>query len=110
RMENFFISNTAGVDKEALALYDDNPTASREFLTDYSSAMGNYTVNTWRELGEYLLVKYHDGNVKKEKDGKFERNEWGVPVMPDQPGYPEWWLREIAREHGDHVKVTGSSH
>jgi hypothetical protein len=84
--------------------------AAREFLTDYSMAMGNYTVDTWRELGQYLLVKYHDGNVKRERDGNFERNEWGVPVSPSQPGYPEWWLRDIVNEHGNQVKVTGSAH
>ncbi|MFC2101852.1 dipeptidase [Bacteroidota bacterium] len=110
RMENFFINATPGVDKEALALYDESPVAAREFLTDYSAAMGNFTVDTWRELGQYLLVKYHDGNVKKEKDGKFERNEWGVPAFPDQPGYPDWWMKKIVEDCGDNVKVIGSAH
>lgn len=110
RLENFFIGSIPAIDKNAEALYKKDPLAAREYLTDYSVAMGNYTVDTWRDLGHYLLVKYHDGNEKKEKDGKFERNEWGVPVMPDQPGYPEWWLREIVREHGDKVKMTGDGH
>ena len=110
RLENFFINATPGVDREALALYDESPMAAREYLTDYSTAMGNYTVDTWRDLGQYLLVKYHDGNVKKEKDGTFERNEWGVPAFPDQPGYPEWWMKKIADDHGDNVKVIGSAH
>ncbi|MBE0646551.1 MAG: C69 family dipeptidase [Bacteroidales bacterium] len=110
RMENFFINATPGVDKEALALYGESPAAAREFLTDYSDAMGNFTVDTWRDLGQYLLVKYHDGNVKKEKDGTFERNEWGVPAFPDQPGYPEWWMKKIADDCGDNVKVIGSAH
>jgi len=110
RLENMFINATPANDKQALALYNQDPQSGREFLTDYSVAMGNYTVDTWRELGQYLLVKYHDGNVKKEKDGKFERNQWGVPVGPSQPGYPEWWLREIVKDHGEQVKVTGSAH
>jgi len=110
RLENFFISTIPAIDKNAEEMYKKDPIAAREYLTDYSIAMGNYTVDTWRDLGHYLLVKYHDGNVKKEKDGTFERNEWGVPVMPDQPGYPEWWLREIVREHGDKVKMTGDAH
>ena len=110
RLENMFINATPAIDKEALALYTQDPMAAREFLTGYSDAMGNYTVDTWRKLGEYLLVKYHDGNVKKEKDGKFERNEWGVPAFPDQPGYPEWWYREIVKDHGETVKVIGDAH
>ena len=41
----------------------------------------------------------------KEKDGKFERNESGkLPAMPDQPGYPEWWYRNVAKQTGDHLK------
>jgi starvation-inducible outer membrane lipoprotein len=67
---------------------------------------GNATVKRWKELGEYLLVKYIDGNIKKEKDGKFETNPYGIPVMPSQPGYPEWWLKEIAKEHGDVIKAV----
>jgi dipeptidase len=110
RLETMYISATPAIDKEALVRYNENPQAAREFLTSYSDAMGNYTVDTWRKLGQYLLVKYHDGNVKKEKDGKFERNEWGIPVMPSQPGYPEWWLKEIAGKHGENIKVTGSAH
>ncbi len=110
RLETFFITSVPAVDKQALALYNTNPQAAREYLTDYSVAMGNYTVDTWRELGQYLLVKYHDGNVKKEKDGKFERNEWGVPAFPDQPGYPEWWMKKIVDDHGDNVKVIGPAH
>lgn len=110
RMENFFIGTIPAVDQVAKELYTENPLAAREYLTEFSVGIGNYTVDTWRELGQYLLVKYHDGNVKKEKDGKFERNEWGVPAFPYQYDYPEWWRREIVREHGDQVKVIGSAH
>jgi hypothetical protein len=31
----------------------------------------------WKKLGQYLLVKYIDGNIKREKDGQFERTEYG---------------------------------
>jgi len=110
RLENQFITSTPAIDNAARDLYNENPALARQFLTDYSGAMGNYTIQTWKELGQYLLVKYHDGNVKKEKDGKFERNTWGIPVMPSQPGYPDWWLKEIVREHGDKIKATGSAH
>jgi len=94
----------ATVDKEALALYNSDPKKAVAYLTDYSVKAGNATVAAWKKLGEYLLVKYHDGNIKKEKDGKFEDNGYGVAVMPSQPGYPEWWLREIVREHGEQIK------
>ena len=92
------------IDKEALALYKTDKTKARAYLTNYSVKTGDGTVARWKTLGEYLLVKYIDGNIKKEKDGKFEDNGTGQAVMPSQPGYPDWWLKEIVREHSDVIK------
>jgi len=109
-LESKYLSMVPLVDKAAQDLYAKDPAAARELLTNYSCDAGDATVAAWKRLGEYLLVKYHDGNIKKEKDGKFEENGYGLPVMPSQPGYPEWWLKEIVREHGEKVKVIGSAH
>ena len=97
---------TTKIDKEALSILKTDKTKARAYLTKYSVNTGNATVKRWQELGQYLLVKYMDGNIKKEKDGKFEDNGTGQAVMPSQPGYPEWWLKEIVREHGDAIKAV----
>jgi dipeptidase len=97
------VTNT--IDKEATALYNTDKNKARAFITDYSVKTGNQLVKAWQDLGHYLLVKYIDGNIKKEKDGKFENNGTGQPVMPSQPGYPDWWLKEIVREHGEVIKA-----
>ena len=109
-LESKYVDNMARVEKQAMDLYAASPAQAVAYLTNYSVTCGNATVSAYKKLGEYLLVKYHDGNIKKEKDGKFVDNGYGQAVMPSQPGYPEWWLREIVREHGDKVKVTGSAH
>ena len=96
---------TTKIDKEAAALYKTDKAKARALLTKYSVTSGNATVARWKKLGEYLLVKYIDGNIKKEKDGKFLDNGTGQAVMPSQPGYPQWWMREIVREHGTVVKA-----
>lgn len=108
-LENKFITETAAIDKKASDLYKTDKSAARKLLTDYSVKTGDAMVKRWQELFQYLLVKYIDGNIKKEKEGKFETNGFGVPVMPSQPGYPEWWLREIVKQHGDVIKQTGPS-
>ncbi|MCX6244933.1 MAG: C69 family dipeptidase [Bacteroidetes bacterium] len=100
-LELGFIDQTAKIDKEAAALYKTDKNKARALLTSYSVKTGDATVARWKQLGEYLLVKYMDGNVKKEKDGKFETNGTGQGAYPMQPGYPKWWLKEIQREHGD---------
>jgi dipeptidase len=104
-LELRYIDETAKIDKEALALYKTDKNQARTYLTNYSVKTGDGTVARWKKLGEYLLVKYIDGNIKKEKDGKFETNGTGQAVMPSQPGYPKWWLNEIIREKGDVVKA-----
>ena len=72
-----------------------------EFLTNYSVQLADNSTAEWKSLGEYLLVKYIDGNIKKEKDGRFVE-ENGLMVHPHQPGYNERYYRQIAE--GDNVK------
>jgi Dipeptidase len=100
QLETNYISKTDSVDSEALKLSAKAVNLGREYLTKYSGAMAQNTFNKWKTLSEYLLVKYIDGNVKKEKDGKFERNRWGNPVMPSQPGYSEAWKKSVIQETG----------
>jgi dipeptidase len=108
-LELKYISETAGIDKKAADLYKKDKAAAIKYITDFSVKTGQATVKRWQEMYQYLLVKYIDGNVKKEKDGKFETNPYNVPVMPSQPGYPEWWLKEIVKQHGDVLKQIGPS-
>ena len=101
RLETKYISNTDSVDAEALKLSADDMIKARDYLTNYSDNMSQNTFTQWKALSEYLLVKYIDGNIKKEKDGKFERNKWGNPVMPLQPGYSEAWKKSVVEDTGD---------
>jgi dipeptidase len=107
-LETKYIAQTTGeVDKKATELYKKDKNAAIKYLTDYSVNTGQATVKRWQDMFQYLIVKYIDGNIKKEKDGKFETNQYNVPVMPSQPGYPEWWLREIVKQHGEVIKQIG---
>ncbi|MGC1389851.1 MAG: C69 family dipeptidase [Bacteroidales bacterium] len=101
KLELRYISQTDSIDSEVLKLSAADMNHAREYLTNYSGAMAQNTFNQWKTLSEYLLVKYIDGNIKKEKDGKFERNKWGNPVMPLQPGYSDAWKKSVIQETGD---------
>lgn len=79
----------------------DTKTAT-EFLNDHSALVARRYVKRYKDLGDYLLVKYLDGNVKKEKDGEFERTSDGMPVYPNFPGYDEKYYRNIVNETGEH--------
>jgi len=99
-LENEFRNEIPEMDNSALKLWETNPVEARNFLTVYSAEAGELTIKKWQELGNFLLVKYLDGNVKQEKDGKFLRNSWGYPLSPKHPGYPEEFNKAIIQETG----------
>ena len=107
QLENQYINHTQAVDDSAMTYFKKRPKLAIKYLTNYSVNIGNQTVYTWKNLSHYLLVKYIDGNIKKEKDGQFLKTGGAIPVAPSQPGYPEWWRRKIAESTGDKLKVTG---
>jgi dipeptidase len=98
-LESKFSADIVSIDARALALYNEKPEEAIKFLTNYSTEAANHTVDTWRNLGNFLLVKYMDGNVKKEKDGQFIRNPYGYPVSPSQPGYPDSYKKQVVEEN-----------
>jgi dipeptidase len=96
-----FEAFTPAIDAAATMLYNKDPKLGLEFITDYSNNTAINTVNQWRELGQFLLVKYLDGNVKQEKDGVFLRNEWNFPKNPTNPQYPDSWKKSLIDQTGN---------
>ncbi len=94
-LENRFREFVPAIDQAAMELYQTDPELAKDFLTNFSVTMGNYTVERWEELFRFLMVKYLDGNIKLEEDGEFLTNEWGKYPIVEHPEYPEWWLRTI---------------
>lgn len=100
-LENRFMDFVPAMDIAATELYNKDPELARDFLTDFSVKMGNYTTQRWEELFRFLMVKFMDGNIKKEENGQFLTNKWGKYPIVTHPEYPEWWLRLIVETTGD---------
>ena len=95
------------VDKAQADVKGKSYAAAAKELQILADHWAEKTTKDYKALGDYLLVKYLDGNVKKEKDGQFERNEYGVPVQPEFGGYDdERYFRSIVNETGDKLKIT----
>ena len=107
KLENEFISYTAGIDAAAKTLYEKSPEQAVAFLTNYSNSAAERTFNTWKKLYTYLFVKYMDGNVKTPKDVP-ENYKYVSPNL-EQPGYGEAWYRRIVGETGDKLKYKGAA-
>lgn len=93
--EEYFEMMVPAMDKAVAEM----PTSdAQQHLTEFSCSQAESSTQAWNRLFDYLLVKYLDGQQRKEENGQFKRNEWGEPVMPMRPSFPEEFLRQIAPE------------
>jgi dipeptidase len=105
KLESSYLAEVSSVDNIALKMFGTDEKSALKYLTDYSAKSARNTFDQWKSLSEYLLVKYIDGNIKKEKDGKFETNAYGSPAMPNQPGYSDRWKKSVIEDTGDKLIV-----
>lgn len=94
------------VERAAAELYAQSPQKAIYFLTEYSVNQAQMTHASWKELGEFLMVKFIDGNIKQERNGIFLENGHGLPAKPGSAGYSEDFYRNIVKETGERLKVT----
>jgi dipeptidase len=77
--------------------------------TRFSNEQAQYTFDRWRSLFyNYLLVKYLDGNIKRQNpDGSFQLRHSSPRSTPDPltPRYPDWFYQQIVDQNGDKLKV-----
>ncbi len=92
-LEGKFAADLPGIDNAAVNLYKESSQLAIDYLTEYSVEMGSLTVNRWKKLGEFLIYKYLDGNVKDELGNV------------TKPGYPKFWYRNIVNKTGDQFEM-----
>lgn len=80
--ENSFFYLQPAVEARAKTLYEDNPSACREYLTRYSNETAQRVVNDWWALANYLIAKYNDGYIN-------------VPGRRSTASYPKEWLDAV---------------
>jgi dipeptidase len=98
-------------DIDAAAAGAKNAAKARALLTEFSVATAGELFDKWSALDKYLLVKYMDGNVKKQNaDGTFRENGNGanIPEMPDFPGYDERWRRNVVAGDDGTLRVPSA--
>jgi dipeptidase len=100
-----FESLVPSIDKAAADMMNADPVQAREFLTQFSNGQAEAVTASWKELGEYMMVKYLDGNIKIEKDGKFVDNGYGIPPALNRVGYPDDFKHQIVDPEPDKFRV-----
>lgn len=105
KLENQFQTAQTEVEQEAARLHEQSPPQAVQYLTQYTNNLVKEGVAEWKKLGEYLMVKYVDGVIKREENGQFKRNPYGEPASPLRPGYSNEYYRKIVDQTGEKYKV-----
>ena len=107
-IEDGFASRQASLEEEALNIYKTDPAKAIAMLNKYSNDEAQKATARYLKLAQYLLVKYLDGNMKREKNGEFERSKTGYPVYPQFPGYPQEYYKAIVSDSkaAENLKVV----
>ena len=104
-LEDMYANAQEGVESTAMKLYAQDPQKAKDFLTNYTGMAAQTAVDSWKKLGEFLIVRYNDGVVKRVKDGKIVRPETGNTAPLDRSGYPQEFLKEVVKATGDRYLV-----
>ena len=90
---------------EQIPAFDDETAA--KLTQDLADIWAEKATSSYKELGDYLLVKFMDGNIKKTDDNhNFIKSEHGLPVYPEFGGYDERYFRSIVKDAGDRLRVN----
>jgi dipeptidase len=105
KLESQFGASQPEAEREAARLFKQSPSQATQYLTQYTNNLVKEGVAEWKKLGEYLMVKYVDGAVKREENGQFKYNPHGKPTFPMRPGYSNEYYKKIVDQTGDKYKV-----
>lgn len=107
-LESKYASQQAEIEAQAKALLSQDPARAKAYLTDYSAQCAKQMMNRWKQLGEYLIVKFNDQAIKPEKDGKYEMTPDGLGKAVERPGFNENYREVITKETGDKYLIPSS--
>ena len=92
------VSKAAGMDA----------AAARDYLSGFSYDNASGLFAKWKDLDKYLLVKYIDGNIKRQNaDGSFVTNGYNdnIPEYPIWEDYSDKWKENVVRDNGDVLRI-----
>lgn len=107
-LESKYASQQAVIEAQAKTLLSQDPARAKAYLTDYSAQCAKQMMNRWKQLGEYLIVKFNDQAIKPEKDGKYEMTPDGLGKAVERPGFNENYREVITKETGDKHLIPSS--
>ncbi|MCX7879168.1 MAG: C69 family dipeptidase [Ignavibacteria bacterium] len=114
-LEDKFFDYQSAIEKVALELNKESTEKAVNFLTDYSISQSMLVMRRWRELWEFLVMKYNDGYVN-DVTKNFGRTPKGVGygnhffkmLLKERPGYYDVKWREHPETHQRESPLKGA--
>ncbi len=106
-LESKYIASRPDVEAKMMEMYHNGDIEGvRKAATKEGADIAKEATDSYRDLAQFLLVKFMDGNIKKQdEDGKFSTTPHGKIVSPHQSSYNEQYLRNIVERTGDRFAV-----
>lgn len=95
-IEDKYFNSQAAVEKTAEELLKSDRNAAISYLTDYSVNNVNNTVDRWKQLWQYLVVKYNDYYINDPNGGNGR--------SPKSAYYGNEYYKKVVDETGDFYK------
>lgn len=107
KLEHEFFNDVEDADRHIAQLVKEgNGQEVRTFLNQFCQIEAEKAINTWRKLGEYLMVKFLDDAIKGEKNGQFDGNHKRIPNKVTRPGYSHEYIeKEFVRPNPERFRV-----
>lgn len=101
RLEKTYLTVQPGFESVAMELYKTDRLALKNLLNSYTESAAQTAFQSWKDLAEFLIVRYND-NVKKEvKDGKIVVDQYGRCTTFTRPAYDRQFMEKVVKLTGD---------
>ena len=100
-IEDNIFATLPSIEKRALAARNNSADEMREILTRYTEETAAKMLESWKKLGELIIVDFNDMTIRKKKDGKYLMTPDGLPQPPIRPGFSNESKRVLIEQTGD---------
>ena len=100
-IEDNIFATLPSIEKRALAARNNSADEMREILTRYTEETAANMLESWKKLGELIIVDFNDMTIRKKKDGKYLMTPDGLPQPPIRPGFSNESKRVLIEQTGD---------
>jgi hypothetical protein len=107
-LQTSYFARQSEVEQRALELMKSDRAAAISHLSDYGCEVGDQMVKRWRQMAYHMIVKYNDGVIRQEENGRYLRNSSGFRPKLTRPGMSKKARRRIHEATGTRFEVPGS--